>query len=112
MEKLNPGDVVTWYVDAPGVEPYVELAVSQDGQELCFAFDPTPWSQMTVLRHQGLTAGEAEAVINRRWEWDGPGLFWKSFDEHRAESLPMPDTVQEEIDARRRSMPRVAYVAQ
>lgn len=96
---LKPGDLVRWEPDPE--EENVEaslLMVADNGTDLLFQFGAKPWSDMDFAGHNGLTASEAELVLNGHVELTKFGLsgrVWKAYD--AATDRPLIDPAMRDL---------------
>lgn len=99
--KLEPGDVIAVDPVKPGVVAGTCL-VAENGVDLMFAYSNVPWTErkdMEKIGQPGLTAQEAEDVINGKRKYEGAVIYlvWK---EATQTSYGIPDSVAEEIERR------------
>lgn len=95
---LKPGDLLMVDPVIANVTP-TPAVVAENGVDLMFAWNPKPWHQQRIANQPGLTAQEAEQVLQgkREYEW---AVLYKVWDEESQTPYAPPESVIEEIERR------------
>lgn len=102
---LKPGDLLMVDPVRPGINP-TPCVVAENGVDLMWQYNPTPWHLLNIKGLPGLTVKQAEEVLQGVREYEG-AVIYKVFEEATQTSFAPPDSVLEEIERRQASVETV-----